>query len=106
MLSSLAGIFASVSEAVVRSRAERESGEDWETVCGKASQPETGERNLSTPGGRSAVSVRSRHWTRFFLLSQENQQQQEIKNVIFIGIVLLFFYLHKIMMFYLHCQNG
>lgn len=62
---SLAGICDSVSEAVVRSRAERDGGTEWETVCGDASRPGTGERKLQEAGGHSALSPRSQHSTTF-----------------------------------------
>lgn len=68
------GICASVSEAVVRSWAERESGEEWKTLCGRASQSETGERNLPEAGGHSALSLRSQHSTSLCILSQVFQQ--------------------------------
>lgn len=54
---SLPGICASISEAGVRSRAERESGEERKTLRGRASQPETGERNLPAAGGNSALTI-------------------------------------------------
>lgn len=54
---SLPGICASISEAGVRPGAERESGEEWKTLRGRASQPETGERNLPVSGGHSALST-------------------------------------------------
>lgn len=72
---SLPGICASISEAVVRSRAERESGEEWKTLRGRASRRQTGERNLPAAGGHSALSIRSRHSTPLCVLSQELQRQ-------------------------------
>jgi len=56
---SLTGICASISEAVVRAWSERQAGEEWEAVRGRASLPETGERNLPAAGGQSALRVRS-----------------------------------------------
>jgi len=58
---SLPGICAPISEAVVRSWAERESGEEWKTLRWGASQPEAGERNLSAIGGHSALSLKPQH---------------------------------------------
>nr|XP_046242721.1 uncharacterized protein glt1d1 isoform X7 [Scatophagus argus] len=54
------GICASISEAGVRSRAERETGEERKALRGRASRPETGERNLPAARGRSALSERWR----------------------------------------------
>lgn len=56
---SSSGICTSISEAGVRSWAERETGEERKALRGRASQPETGERNLPAAGGHSALSVRS-----------------------------------------------
>lgn len=63
MLFPLPGISTSISEAVVRSRAEREAGEEWKTLRRGASQPGTRAGNLPAAGGHSSLSVRSQRLT-------------------------------------------
>uniref|UniRef100_UPI0037E90CF9 glycosyltransferase 1 domain-containing protein 1 isoform X3 n=1 Tax=Semicossyphus pulcher TaxID=241346 RepID=UPI0037E90CF9 len=65
------GICTSISKAAVRSRTERESGEEWESLRGRASRPEAGERNLPAAGGHFALSIMSQHSTSHCLPSQE-----------------------------------
>ncbi|XP_068166037.1 glycosyltransferase 1 domain-containing protein 1 isoform X3 [Antennarius striatus] len=61
------GICASISEAGVGRRAEREAGEEWEDLRGEAPQPDPGEGDLPAPGGHAALGLRSTG----FVLSDE-----------------------------------
>ena len=115
LLLSLPGICESISQAVIRSRAERESGKEWKTLRGRASRPESGERNLPVAGGHSALSVRWQRSTPLCKLSQE-ELGITLLHLHAVGKMITDVFIHcllgnqatkmlyKIILFYLYCR--
>lgn len=91
---SFTGICAPVSEAAVRSGAERESGKEWKTLRGGTSQCETGEGNISEAGGQAAQGpVFS--LTVYFLRNFSCREEDVLYVYSFTYLIYLFLYLFK-----------